>query len=101
VEDPEQDEGDTRHFQLFQPEVRATLVDDVVVAVGAFDECYFDDVDLIGQPPAFAAACLGTSLSQTDWGEVIIYRVGELIELYERDGSVVQVHLADWTLITD
>ena len=93
------DEGDLR--RLAPPEMSVTMSDGIAVSITAFDECLLDEVNLIGLPLDAVAWRVGGIAQQTMQGEVGGYETGSGVELWVRDGVVCQVHISDWSLVTD
>jgi hypothetical protein len=80
---------------------KLSLSDDVVISIGAFQECYLDEINLIGQRFEFAVALVGGDARQTEDGEVAIYEFDGGLEFYVRDDRIIQVHLSDWSLVRE
>lgn len=53
------DDPDDVYLKRFSPDVSVALCDEVAVAIAASDECFYDDVNLIGLPLEAAAWRLG------------------------------------------
>jgi hypothetical protein len=95
------DDESQRLSKIGPPEMAVSLADGVAWAIGAYDECLLDDVDLIGLPLDAAAWRLGGIEAQTLEGEVEIFRTASGVELYVREGNVCQVYISDESLIKD
>lgn len=97
--DPPDFEVDLR--RLTHPEISVVIADGIAVSIGAYDECFLDDVNLIGLPLDSVAWRVGGIAKQTVEG-VSQYETGSNVELLiDVDGLVSQVHISDWSMIPD
>ena len=92
---------DEQYLRRWQPDVIATLSDDIVVSITALDECEVDGVDVIGLPLESVAWRLGGIAEQTGRGVVDMFETTSGVELWVRDGSVCQVSISDWSLVKE
>jgi hypothetical protein len=87
--------------RLTHPEISVVIADGIAVSIGAYDECFLDDVNLIGLPLDSVAWRVGGIAKQTVEG-VSQYETGSNVELLiDVDGLVSQVHISDWSMIPD
>jgi hypothetical protein len=94
------DEDGMAYLESNDMALSVSTVDDIVVSVCAFEECYWNDVDLIGLQLEQVESQLG-ELSLTESGEVNMYRSAREVDVWMRNGRVIQVQLSDYGLVAE